>query len=92
MSSELGPNWENITLALTTPIFGGKKGYFPTSFRHPQQHETIQELVVQGKFKPLIGHTFPLDQIREAFQLVASGKKNRKCDPGSFKPMISICA
>lgn len=35
MSSELGPNWENITLALTTPIFGGKKRLFshflPTS-------------------------------------------------------------
>lgn len=75
ISSELGPNWENITLALTTPIFGGKKVIFPLPTDILNSMRTIQELVVQGKFKPLIGHTFPLDQIREAFQLVASGKK-----------------
>lgn len=75
ISSELGPNWENITLALTTPIFGGKKVVFPLPSDILNSMKTIQELVVQGKFKPLIDRTFALDQIKEAFQLVTSGKK-----------------
>jgi NADPH:quinone reductase-like Zn-dependent oxidoreductase len=75
ISSELGPNWENITLALTTPVIGGKKVIFPLPTNILNSMKTIQELVIQGKFKPLIDRTFEMNQIKEAFQLVASGKK-----------------
>lgn len=75
ISSELGPNWENLTLALTTPFLGGKKVIFPIPSDLLGSMKTIQELFLQGKFKPMIDRTYTLDQIREAFAHVASGQK-----------------
>ena len=75
LSSELGPNWENLTLALITPILGGKKVIFPIPAAISQSMEAIQALLIEGKFHPLIDRSFPLDQIKEAFHYVASGKK-----------------
>ncbi|MBN7811537.1 NAD(P)-dependent alcohol dehydrogenase [Algoriphagus sp. H41] len=75
ISTELGPNWENIGLALTTPIWGKKKVIFPLPVDIPQSLKVCAELYGQGKFKPLIDRSYPLDQVREAFAYVASGKK-----------------
>lgn len=75
ISSELGPNWENLTLALTTPFFGDRKVIFPIPSNLLGSMKTIQDLFLQGKFKPLIDRTFTIDQAREAFVYVASGQK-----------------
>jgi len=76
LSSELGPNWENITLALYTPILGGKKVVFPVPGPIRESMDTIQSLLLEGKFHPLIDEKqFRLDQMKEAFAYVASGKK-----------------
>lgn len=76
ISSELGPNWENLTLALSTPILGGKKVIFPVPGSIFQSMEAIQALLLEGKFHPLIDdRRFRLDQIKEAFHYVASAKK-----------------
>lgn len=75
ISSELGPNWENLTLAMTTPLFGDKKVIFPIPSNLLGSMKTIQDLLLQGKFKPLIDRTYTLDQTREAFVYVASGQK-----------------
>ncbi|MBA4301884.1 MAG: NAD(P)-dependent alcohol dehydrogenase [Cyclobacterium sp.] len=75
ISSELGPNWENLTLAMTTPIFGQKKVVFPLPTDILSSMKTVQDLVIQGKFRPMIDRTYTLDQAKEAFTYVASGKK-----------------
>lgn len=75
ISSELGPNWENLTLALTTPLFGRKKVVFPLPVDILDSMKVIQDLVLRGKFKPLIDRSYPLDQVREAFAYVRSGQK-----------------
>jgi NADPH:quinone reductase-like Zn-dependent oxidoreductase len=75
ISTELGPNWENITLALTTPILGGKKVIFPLPLDILDSMNHIQNLLLKGEFKPLTDRIFPLDQVREAFAYVASEKK-----------------
>lgn len=75
ISSELGPNWENLSLAMTTPIFGGKRVVFPLPTDILSSMKSVQDLVIQGKFKPLIDRTYTLDQAKEAFAFVASGKK-----------------
>jgi len=75
ISSELGPNWENLTLALTTPIFGGKKVIFPLPLDIQDSMNHIQGLLLKGQFNPLMDRTFALDQAREAFAYVASEKK-----------------
>jgi NADPH:quinone reductase-like Zn-dependent oxidoreductase len=75
ISSELGPNWENLTLALTTPFFGDKKVIFPVPSNLLGSMKATRDLFLQGKFKPLIDRTYQLDQIRDAFVYVASGQK-----------------
>ncbi|MDP2041029.1 MAG: NAD(P)-dependent alcohol dehydrogenase [Algoriphagus sp.] len=75
ISSELGPSWENLTLALTTPIFSQKKVVFPLPTDILSSMKTIQDLVIQGKFRPMIDRTYTLNQAKEAFTYVASGKK-----------------
>lgn len=75
ISSELGPNWENLTLALTTPIFGGKKVIFPLPLNALESMTFIQGLFLKGQFKPLMDRSYSLDQVREAFAYVASEKK-----------------
>ncbi|SDA63443.1 NADPH:quinone reductase [Algoriphagus alkaliphilus] len=75
ISSELGPNWENLTLAMTTPIFGQKKVVFPLPTDILSSMKTVQDLVIQEKFRPMIDRTYTLDQAKEAFTYVASGKK-----------------
>lgn len=75
ISSELGPNWENLTLALTTPIFSDKKVVFPIPINILESMNYVQNLFLEGQFKPLMDRTFSLDQAREAFAYVASEKK-----------------
>ncbi|WP_111671414.1 NAD(P)-dependent alcohol dehydrogenase [Algoriphagus litoralis] len=76
ISSELGPNWENLTFALSTPIFGDKKVIFPIPLNILESMNYVQQLVLSGQFTPLIDdRTFSLDEAKAAFSYVASGKK-----------------
>lgn len=76
ISSELGPNWENLTLALSTPIFSAKKVVFPIPVNILESMNHIQHVLLAGKFIPLMDdRTFSLDEVKEAFAYVASGKK-----------------
>jgi NADPH:quinone reductase-like Zn-dependent oxidoreductase len=75
ISTELGKNGENILLALTTPIFGGKKLLFPLPSITKNDVVFIRELVQKKFFKPVIDRKYPLNQIVEAYKYVDSGQK-----------------
>jgi len=75
ISSELGPNGENIYYALTTPIFGNKKVVFPFPTDIKGSLNFITELLEQKKFLPVIDRSYPLEKIAEAYEYVASGQK-----------------
>ncbi|MFN3758927.1 MAG: NAD(P)-dependent alcohol dehydrogenase [Algoriphagus aquaeductus] len=76
ISSELGPNWENIWLALAGKFSSGKKVIFPLPTDILGSMQYIQNLVEKGKFQPLLDPSiFSPEQISEAFSYVASGKK-----------------
>lgn len=75
ISSELGPGWQNLFLALLTPITGGKKVIFPVPVDTKKSLQEVQDLIVAGKFRPLIDRTYPLEKIQEAFEYVGSGQK-----------------
>jgi NADPH:quinone reductase-like Zn-dependent oxidoreductase len=75
ISSELGPQNENIYLPFTTAIKGGKRVKFPYPKDIPATLRFIKELIDQGKFKPVIDRTYKLENIREAFEYVNSGRK-----------------
>ena len=75
ISSELGPGWENLYLALLTPLAGRKKLKFPLPTNIKRSINLIQGLLEEGKFRPVIDRTYPLEKIAEAYEYVASGQK-----------------
>jgi len=75
ISTELGKNGENLLLALTTPLSGGKRLLFPLPTINKEDVNFLKELVENGKFKPVIDRHYPLDQIVAAYTYVESGQK-----------------
>lgn len=75
ISSEPGPWAQHLFLPMITGIRGGKRVIFPFPSDIPATLGTMNTLLSKGQFHPLIDRTFPLEQISEAFQYVATGKK-----------------
>ncbi len=75
ISSEFGPNNENMYLPLTTLFSSGKKVIFPMPLDIKASMKLMNHLVEIGHFKPLIDRVYPLDDIAEAFRYVLTGQK-----------------
>ncbi len=75
ISTELGKNSENIFLALSTPLLGGKRVLFPIPTICKEDVIYLKELVENGKFKPVTDRQYSLDQIVEAYNYVESRQK-----------------
>jgi NADPH:quinone reductase-like Zn-dependent oxidoreductase len=75
ISTELGKNAVNIPLALTTPLYGGKKLLFPIPTINKEDIIFLKGLVEQGKYKPVIDRQYSLEQIVEAYKYVETGQK-----------------
>ena len=75
ISSELGPRIQNVFLSFFTPLGGGKKVRFPLPTNCRRSVEYMKELIVKGKFKPLIDRSYPLHEIHKAYAYVRQGKK-----------------
>ncbi|NUN68187.1 MAG: NAD(P)-dependent alcohol dehydrogenase [Bacteroidetes bacterium] len=75
MSTELGPGSQNPFLALITPFTGGRKVLFPIPTLTVEDVEFIVRLVTEGKFRPLVDRTYPLDRIVEAYAYVETRMK-----------------
>ncbi|MBF8191719.1 NAD(P)-dependent alcohol dehydrogenase [Nonomuraea sp. K274] len=75
LASDVGPLWQNPILALTTPLFGGRKVMFPLPKNDPGMARHFQGLMESGQFRPVIDRRYPLDEIVEAHQYVETGQK-----------------
>jgi NADPH:quinone reductase-like Zn-dependent oxidoreductase len=75
ISTELGKNWENIYLALLTPLRKGKKVLFPIPTISKADVEFLKHLVEQKQFTPVLDRTYPLEQIVDAYKYVETGQK-----------------
>jgi NADPH:quinone reductase-like Zn-dependent oxidoreductase len=75
ISSELGPNMENIPLSLFTKYFGGKHVLFPIPFDRPKSIELMKNLLENGEFNPVIDRVLPFNQTPDAFSYVMTGEK-----------------
>ena len=75
ISTELGKNAENVFLALTTPLSGGKKVLFPIPTITKNDVIFLKELVENNEFKPVIDRHYKLEQIVDAYKYVESGQK-----------------
>jgi NADPH:quinone reductase-like Zn-dependent oxidoreductase len=75
VSAELGPRNENLYLPLVTPLRAGPKVRFPFPANVPGSLAQVRSLIEQGKLRPVIDRTYPLEAARDAFEYVASGQK-----------------
>ncbi|MEO6949115.1 MAG: NAD(P)-dependent alcohol dehydrogenase [Ginsengibacter sp.] len=75
ISTEPGKNAENIFLAITTPIWGGRKVLFPIPTIDKMDVDFLRDLVEKGVFTPVVDRHYNLDQIVEAYRYVESGQK-----------------
>lgn len=75
ISTELGKYGVNVLLALTTPLWGGKKLLFPLPSINQQDVLFLKKLAELGVFRPVIDRYFQLSQLVEAYTYVQSGQK-----------------
>lgn len=85
VSSELGDYAENPIRAIFAPLLGKKKVLFPVPSNIKKSMSQMAKLIEQGKYQPVIDRRYSLDQISEAYEFVAAGKKtgNVILDPWS---------
>jgi NADPH:quinone reductase-like Zn-dependent oxidoreductase len=75
LSSDLGRRGENPVLAVVTPVFRKKKVVFPFPRDGNDDILLIRTLLERGTFRPVVDKTYPLEEIRQAFEYVESGMK-----------------
>lgn len=75
ISSELGPNAQNLYLPLLTWLRGNKRVIFPIPKSCRRSILFMAKLLEQEEFKPVIDRTYRLEEVAEAYKFVASGKK-----------------
>jgi len=75
VSSDVGPRWENVVLALTTPLRGGKKVVFPIPKDDAPMAGYFKDLIESGGFRPVIDRDYALDEIVDAYRYVETGQK-----------------
>ena len=67
--------FEYMAWSLITKITGGKKVLFIPPKDIKGNLEFIKKLIEEGRYRPVIDRTYPLEQIAEAFTYVGSGQK-----------------
>lgn len=75
VSTELGKNAENPFLAISTPLFNGKKVIFPIPAIDKQVVRFLKQLVIEGKYKAVVDRAYRLEQIVDAYKYVETGQK-----------------
>ena len=75
-SSELGPGWQNLPLALIGTV---RRGQQRVVFPFPEDNqgvvEEIRDHLAAGTFRPVIDRTYRLDDIADAYRYVETGQK-----------------
>ena len=75
ISSELGPNAQNLYLPLITWIKGNKRVIFPLPKECRKSILSIAQLLAQKRFKPVIDRSYPMEEVSKAYDYVLTGQK-----------------
>lgn len=76
ISSELGPNAQNVYFSIASSRSSGMKVIFPIPFSTQKTIPFIVEKLKHGTFKPLIDREYALEEIADAYTYVMKGQKN----------------
>ncbi|MFT6717071.1 MAG: NADPH:quinone reductase-like Zn-dependent oxidoreductase [Saprospiraceae bacterium] len=75
VSSELGPNSENLYLPLLTKFKRGKRVIFPIPSDCKRSLLYVKNLIEKGQFKAVIDRHYKPDEIHEAYKYACGGNK-----------------
>lgn len=75
ISSELGPNAENLYLPILTYIKGGKRVIFPIPKNCKESIEYLNNLLEAKKYVPVIDRNYAPEEIKSAYEYVQSAQK-----------------
>jgi NADPH:quinone reductase-like Zn-dependent oxidoreductase len=75
LSSDLGHLVQNPILALSTRLFGSKRVMFPIPRDTRDDVLFLRDLMETREFRAVIDRSYPIDEIREAYEYVESGAK-----------------
>ena len=75
ISSEPGYMYQNIYLAVFTPLFKKRVVKFPYPDNIQATIDLMKSLLEKGLFKPLIDREYPMEKAAEAFRYVETGQK-----------------
>ncbi|MFT4544084.1 MAG: NADPH:quinone reductase-like Zn-dependent oxidoreductase [Bacteroidia bacterium] len=75
ISTELGPNAENIPLSLFSKYFGSKSVRFPFPSSRPHSVRMMKKLLADGNYKPVIDRIYTMSEVVDAFRYVLNGQK-----------------
>lgn len=75
ISSELGPNGENIPLSIWGLFKKTKRVVFPMPGSPKESIPVVRRILESGDFIPLIDRVYPLAEIRSAFDYMLTGEK-----------------
>jgi NADPH:quinone reductase-like Zn-dependent oxidoreductase len=74
-SAELGPKAQNLGLAVLSPFTRGRRVRFAYPLHDQTMIRRFGDLLADGRFRPLVDRTYPLDDIVEAYRYAESGQK-----------------
>ena len=75
LETDLGFMWHVPFLALATRIVGSKRLTLPIPKYTKEDVAHVKQLVEDGKFRPVIDRTYPLEHVVEATKYVETGQK-----------------
>jgi NADPH:quinone reductase-like Zn-dependent oxidoreductase len=75
VSSDVGPAWQNVPLALVTPLLRGRRVRFPVPRHDAETLAHLRALIEAREFRPVVDRRYPLDDIVEAYRYVETGQK-----------------
>lgn len=75
ISSELGPNSENLYLPLITKIKGNKRVIFPIPSNCKRTLLYMNDLLEKNQFKAVIDKTYSPEHAQDAYRFVLTGQK-----------------
>lgn len=76
ISSELGPNGQNVLFSLSTSKSNGNRVIFPIPFQTSESIPYIIDLLKKEKFNPLIDRKYSIESIADTYTYAISGEKN----------------
>ena len=73
--AELGPKAQNLALAAVSPLSRGRRVRFAYPLHDQAMIRRLGELLADGRFRPLLDRSYPLEDIVEGYRYAESGRK-----------------